>query len=88
MDKSKKKYLKVGAAAEHLGISANTLRKYTDLGLIKAKRSPFGDRSYDVDVLEEYWRNLRDGVDSDRGSSYTPKPSDLSLTPRKEDQWE
>ena len=81
-------YFKVSAAATYLGVSANTLRKYTDLGLIKARRLPSGDRSYSKDSLDNFWDGLPDALATVRESSYTPLQSDLSLVPRKEDQWE
>ena len=55
-------YFKVSAAAKYIGLSPNTLRKYTDLGLIKAKRLPIsGDRSYRKDWLDEFIENIEDG---------------------------
>jgi len=56
-------YFKVSAAAKYIGLSANTLRKYTDLGLIKAKRLPIsGDRTYRKDWLDEFMENLSDSA--------------------------
>ncbi len=51
-------YVKVGAAASYLGISPNSLRKYTDLGLVQAKRLPSGDRLYRKDWLEQFVERL------------------------------
>ncbi len=71
-------YFKVSAAAKYTGLSPNTLRKYTDLGLIKAKRLPIsGDRSYRKDWLDEFMENLPN-------SAYNHPQSDLSSNPRKE----
>jgi len=71
-------YFKVSAAAKYIGLSANTLRKYTNLGLIKAKRLPIsGDRTYRKDRLDEFMENLSD-------SAYNHPQSDLSSNPRKE----
>jgi len=70
-------YFKVSAAAKYIGLSANTLRKYTDQGLIKAKRLPSGDRTYRKDRLDEFMENLPD-------SAYNHPQSDLSSNPRKE----
>ena len=55
-------YFKVSAAATYLGISANSLRKYTDLGLIAAKRLPSGDRLYCKDDLDSFFQSLDDAV--------------------------
>ena len=78
-------YFKVSDAATYIGLSPNTLRKYTDLGLIKAKRLPIsGDRSYRKDWLDEFMENLPDAVDRFTVSAYNHPQSDLSSNPRKE----
>jgi len=77
-------YFKVSAAATYLGISAATLRKYTDQGLIGGRRLPNGDRSYSRDSLDSFWNSLPDALDAVSEKNYTPYQSDLSLTPRKE----
>ncbi len=78
-------YFKVSDAAKYIGLSPNTLRKYTDLGLIKAKRLPIsGDRSYRKDWLDEFMENLPDAVDRFTVSAYNHPQSDLSSNPRKE----
>ena len=71
-------YFKVSAAATYLGVSANTLRKYTDLGLIKARRLPSGDRTYSKDSLDNFWNSLPAALDTVRENSYTPLKSDLT----------
>jgi predicted site-specific integrase-resolvase len=43
------KLLPLRKAKEALGLSAGTLRKYADQGLIKAIRNPAGQRLFDVD---------------------------------------
>ncbi len=78
-------YFKVSAAAKYIGLSANTLRKYSDLGLIKAKRLHIsGDRTYRKDQLDEFMENLPDAIDSFTASPYNHPQSDLSSNPRKE----
>ncbi len=77
-------YLKVSAAAKYTGLSPNTLRKYTDLGLIKAKRLPSGDRIYRKDWLDEFMENLPDAVETFSIKAYNHPQSDLSSNPRKE----
>ncbi len=78
-------YFKVSAAAKYIGLSANTLRKYTDLGLIRAKRLPIsGDRSYRKDWLDEFIESLPNAVVRFRVSAYNHPQSDLSSNPRKE----
>ncbi len=78
-------YFKVAAAAKYIGLSPNTLRKFTDLGLIKAKRLPIsGDRSYRKDWLDEFMENLPDAVETFSIKAYNHPQSDLSSNPRKE----
>ncbi len=77
-------YFKVSAASKYTGLSPNTLRKYTDLGLIKAKRLPSGDRTYRKDWLDEFMENLPDAVETFSIKPYNNTQSDLSSNPRKE----
>ncbi len=81
-------YFKVSAAAKYIGLSANTLRKYTDLGLIRARILPGGDRIYCKEWLDDFIDALPDAVvnfrDTFRPSAYNPSKSDLSSNPRKE----
>ena len=55
-------YFKVSAAAKYSGLSKNTIRKYTDLGLIRAKILPSGDRIYCKAWLDEFIEKLPDAV--------------------------
>ncbi len=77
-------YFKVSAAAKYIGLSANTLRKYTDIGLIRAKRLPGGDRTYRKDWLDEFMEHLPDAVDRFTVSASNHPQSDLSSNPGKE----
>ena len=81
-------YFKVSAAAKYIGLSANTLRKYTDLGHIRAKILPGGDRIYCREWLDGFIGDLPDAVVNFTGtfrpSAYNPSKSDLSSNPRQE----
>ena len=80
-------YFKVSAAAKYIGLSAKTLRKYSDLGLIKVKRLPIsGDRTYRKDWLDEFMESLPDAVETFSIKAYNHQQSDLSSDPRKEVQ--
>ncbi len=59
-------YFKVSAAAKYTGLSPNTLRKYTDLGLIRAKILPGGHRLYRKDWLDEFVERLPDALDPEK----------------------
>jgi hypothetical protein len=56
-------YFKISSAATYLNLSANTLRKYTDLGYVKAKRLPSGDRLYCKEWLDQFVNELPDAMD-------------------------
>ncbi len=58
-------YFKVSDAARYIGLSPNTLRKYTDLGLIKARRLPSGDRLYCKEWLDEFVEKLPNALAPD-----------------------
>jgi hypothetical protein len=82
-------YFKVSGAARYLGISPNSLRKYTDLGLIKAKRMPNGDRLYCKEDLDLFFDSLEDSVEQRppvgrHAVDLELVQSDLSATLRKE----
>ena len=64
MTKPDRCYFKVSKAAQYLGLSANTLRKDTDLGLIRAKRLPNGDRTYARAWLDDFVSELPDVVEN------------------------
>ena len=51
--KEKNNNLKVSQAAEKLGISASTLRRYEKKGIVKPSRDEVGRRLYDVDLIQK-----------------------------------
>ena len=59
-------YMKVGRAARYIGMSPNSLRKYTDLGVIRAKKLPSGDRIYSKEWLDDFVENLPDALKEER----------------------
>ena len=81
-------YFKVSSAAKYLGISPNTVRKYTDLGRITAKRLPGGDRLYCKRDLDAFFASLRDAVEQvppvgRHAQELRLAPSDLSEAPEE-----
>ena len=56
-------YMKIGRAARYIGLSANCLRKYTDLGFVRAKILPGGGRLYARKWLDEFVENLPAALD-------------------------
>jgi hypothetical protein len=58
-------YFKVSAGAKYLGICPNSLRKFTDIGEVKAKILPGGHRIYCKDWLDEFVQRLPDAVEQE-----------------------
>lgn len=51
--------LNVSEAASHLGVSAASLRKWSDQGLVPVYRTPGGQRRYSLEDLEEFIASMR-----------------------------
>jgi len=45
--------MKIGEAAEHLGVSTESLRRWDKQGIIKADRSPLGHRLFTPEKILE-----------------------------------
>jgi excisionase family DNA binding protein len=54
------KLLNVGKAAAYLGVSAASLRKWSNDGLVPVYRTPGGQRRYSVEDLDEFMRSMRE----------------------------
>jgi excisionase family DNA binding protein len=54
------KLLNVGRAAAYLGVSAASLRKWSNEGLVPVYRTPGGQRRFAVDDLDEFMRSMRE----------------------------
>lgn len=53
------RFLNVSEAAEFLGVSAASLRKWSDQGLVPVYRTPGGQRRYAPKDLEEFLSSMR-----------------------------
>ena len=51
--------LNVGQAAAYLGVSAASLRKWSNQGLVPVYRTPGGQRRFDTADLDEFMRSMR-----------------------------
>jgi DNA (cytosine-5)-methyltransferase 1 len=69
---TKKEYLSVHSAAEKLGISPDTLRRWHKKGLIKADLTPKGERRFALDEIERIKSKSVSG-DSDWGNLHASK---------------
>lgn len=63
---------KTAGAAKYIGVSKNTIRKKTDLGLILCKRDENGNRIFLKNELDKYLESLPDFYDG--GNSYSSQP--------------
>ncbi len=53
------RFLNVSEAADLLGVSAASLRKWSDQGLVPVYRTPGGQRRYAAGDLEEFLASMR-----------------------------
>jgi excisionase family DNA binding protein len=51
-----RRMLTVGQAADYIGVSPSSIRKWSDRGLVQAYRTPGGDRRFSIDDLDELIR--------------------------------
>jgi len=64
--------MSVGEAAAYLGVSAASLRKWSNSGLVPTYRTPGGQRRYSVEDLDSFMRSMREPR---RGSAPPEKSS-------------
>jgi excisionase family DNA binding protein len=60
MEEKTNKLMNVGQAAGYLGVSAASLRKWSNDGLVPVFRTPGGQRRYSVEDLDEFMRSMRE----------------------------
>lgn len=53
------KFLNVSEAADVLGVSAASLRKWSDQGLVPVYRTPGGQRRYSPEDLDRFLESMR-----------------------------
>jgi excisionase family DNA binding protein len=63
--------LKVGQAAQYLGVSTASLRMWSNRGLVPAYRTPGGQRRYDRADLDAFMLSMRE---ADRGGQQAASP--------------
>lgn len=58
------KFMNVGQAATYLGVSAASLRNWSNRGLVPVYRTPGGQRRYDATDLDDFMHSMREPVAS------------------------
>ena len=53
------RFMNVSEAAEFLGVSAASLRKWSDQGIVPVYRTPGGQRRYSSEDLEQFLASMR-----------------------------
>jgi excisionase family DNA binding protein len=71
------KFMNVGQAATYLGVSAASLRTWSNRGLVPVYRTPGGQRRYDATDLDQFMHSMREPVAS-RGESNRDDAEQLS----------
>jgi excisionase family DNA binding protein len=62
------RFLSVSEAAEFLGVSAASLRKWSDQGIVPVYRTPGGQRRFAPTDLEEFLSSMRQPVQTSVGA--------------------
>jgi len=62
-----KRLLNVGEAATYLGVSAASLRTWSDRGLVLSYRTPGGQRRYARDDLDRFVESMRQPTAAEHG---------------------
>jgi excisionase family DNA binding protein len=53
------RFLNVGEAAEYIGVSAASLRKWSNQGFVSVYRTPGGQRRFSPSDLDEFMSSMR-----------------------------
>jgi excisionase family DNA binding protein len=61
--------LNVGQAADYVGVSAASLRNWSNQGLVPVYRTPGGQRRFSTDDLDEFMRSMRQPPESNGDGS-------------------
>jgi excisionase family DNA binding protein len=59
------RFLNVGQAAEYIGVSAASLRKWSNEGLVPVYRTPGGQRRYTREDLDDFMTSMRETSPAD-----------------------
>ena len=76
------KFMNVGQAATYLGVSAASLRNWSNRGLVPVYRTPGGQRRYDASDLDDFMHSMREPVESGNGDAAEPAVEREPVGPR------
>jgi excisionase family DNA binding protein len=62
LDERIPRFLNVGEAAAYVGVSAASLRKWSNQGFVPVYRTPGGQRRFVRGDLDEFMRGMRQGA--------------------------
>jgi excisionase family DNA binding protein len=68
------RFLNVGQAAAYVGVSAASLRKWSNEGFVPVYRTPGGQRRFIRGDLDEFLRAMRDGAARGIGNGHNGDP--------------
>jgi DNA repair protein RadD len=74
LDEDLPRFLNVGEAAAYVGVSAASLRKWSNQGFVPVYRTPGGQRRFVRGDLDEFMRGMRAGAASASGNGHTSQP--------------
>jgi len=78
------RFMNVGHAATYLGVSAASLRNWSNRGLVPVYRTPGGQRRYDATDLDQFMHSMREPVDREASEAEdTDRPAEHSSVERQ-----
>lgn len=66
LDQEVPRFLNVGEAAAYVGVSAASLRKWSNQGFVPVYRTPGGQRRFVRGDLDDFMRGMREGANGHR----------------------
>ncbi|HYU61567.1 MAG TPA: helix-turn-helix domain-containing protein [Solirubrobacterales bacterium] len=69
------RFMNVGQAASYLGVSAASLRNWSNRGLVPVYRTPGGQRRYDASDLDDFMHSMREPVEGGKSSTDDESPA-------------
>jgi excisionase family DNA binding protein len=76
IEQQRSRFLNVGEAAEYIGVSAASLRKWSNDGFVSVYRTPGGQRRFSQSDLDEFMRSMRQSSHADNGNGHVAGRND------------